>query len=101
MIAAACDIKHRHKVGGLTGRSQHGGTAALQSADLGRHRVTGWVRQTGIEIAICFQIEELSHILRSSIFEGCALNNGQLAGFAVSGRITSLNAKCFGMQLIH
>ena len=61
--------------------------------------VAGGVLQTGVEIAAGFQIKELAHILAGVVFEGGALNDGNLAGFAVFWRITGLNAQCFGTQL--
>ena len=45
------------------------------------------------------QIKELSHILGSIVFEGSALNNGNLTGFAVAGLITSLDAQGFSTKI--
>ena len=54
----------------------------------------------GVEIALGFQIkEELSHILGGVVLECGTLDDGDLAGLAVFGRITGLNAQCFGAQL--
>ena len=96
VVAAAGDIKDCHKVGGLAGAGQHGGGAAFQSADLGRHRVTGGVGQPGIEIALGLQIEQLAHILGGGIFECRALNDGDLPGLSVAGSVACLNAQGFG-----
>ena len=101
MVAAAGNIEYRHEVGSLTGRSQHSGCTTLQRADFGRHCITGGICQTGIKIALCLQIKELAHILGCGILEGSALNDGDLAGFAVTGSITGLNAQSFGAQFLH
>ena len=101
VVAAARDIEHSHKVGGLTGGGQHGGGAALKGADFGSHRVTGGVCQPGVEVALGFQIEELAHILGGFILEGRALDDGELAGLAVAGGVARLNAQGFGTQFLH
>ena len=91
MIATGGDIKYRVKRGGLSGTGEHGGNTALQSTDLGGYMITSGILQTGVEITLCFQVKELAHILRGGIFESGTLNNRDLTGFAVSGRITGLN----------
>ena len=99
VVTAAGNVEHRHKICRLSGTGEHGGSAALQSADFGGDGVTGGVCQTGIEIALGFQIKKLSHILGGVIFERGTLDDGDLTRFAVFGRITGLNAQCFGTQL--
>ena len=99
VIAASGDVEHRHEVGRLSGTGEHGGGAALQRADLGGDGVAGGICQTGVEIALGFQIKELSHILGGVVLECGTLDDGDLAGLAVFGRITGLNAQCFGAQL--
>ena len=101
MVAAAGNIEDGEEVGSLTGRGQHSGGTALQGANLGSHMVAGGVCQTGIEIAVGFQIEQLAHILRGGILESCALDDGDLAGLTIAGGVTGLDAKGFGTQFIH
>ena len=102
MIAAGSDIKQSKKGGSLAGAGEHGGSAALQSRDLGGDHVTGGVLQTGVEIALSLQIKELAHILGGGIFEGGALVNGDLPGLAVFRAVAGLDAQGFGTQfLVH
>ena len=101
VVAAAGNVEHRQEIGRLTGAGQHGGAASLQGADFRRHCVAGRIGQTGVEIAVRLQVEQLAHVLRSSIFERGALHNGNLAGFAVSGLVPSLNAQSFRTQFLH
>ena len=101
MIAAGGDIKDGKEGCRLTGAGQHGGGAALQLADLGRHRIAGGILQSGIKIAAGLQIEKLAHIITAGIFKGGALNNGDLAGFAVSGGITALHTFGFDLKITH
>ena len=101
VISAAGNIEYSHKVGSLAGAGQHSSAAAFQCANFGSHRIAGGVCQTGVEVAVGFQIEQLAHVLRSVIFKGCALHNGNLSGFPVARLITSLNAKCLSPQFFH
>ena len=101
VVTAACDVEHRQEIGSLTGGGQHGSGAALQSADLGRHSVTGGIGQPGVEIAVGLQVEELAHILGGCIFKGRALNDRDLPGLTVPGGITSLNTQSLGSQFVH
>ena len=92
MISEGGDVEQGEEVGRLTGGGEHGGGAALQGADLGRHIVVGGILQAGIEIAAGLQVEELAHILGRGVFEGGGLDDGDLAGFAVARRIAALDA---------
>ena len=91
VVARLAEIKQREEVGGLTAAGQHRGRAALQLADLLGHQVAGGVLQTGIEIAVGLQVEQLAHILAGGVFEGGGLDDGDLAGLAVAGRVTALH----------
>ena len=82
-----------------TGAGQHGCAAAFQRRDFRRNMVARRVLQAGIEIAGRFEVKELAHVLARGVFEGGGLDDGDLAGLAVFGRITGLNAQCFGAQL--
>ena len=44
-----------------------------------------------IEIAVCFQIEQLAHILAGGVLEGGGLNDGDLARLAVAGGVAALH----------
>ena len=92
MIPGFADVEQREEVGSLTAGRQHGGGAAFQLTDLFRHEIAGGILQTGIEIAVGFQIEQLAHVLTGGILEGGGLDDGDLAGFAVAGGVTALHA---------
>ena len=101
VVAAACNVENGKEICSLTGGGQHSGAAAFQCADLCSHGITGGICQAGVEVALCLQVEELAHILRSGIFKSCALNNGDLAGLTVAGHIASLNAQSLGSKFLH
>ena len=92
VVPCFADIKQRKEVCGLSAGGKHGGSAALQLADLFGYHVAGGVLQTGIEIAVCFQIEQLAHVLAGGVLEGGGLNDGDLTGLAVAGGIAALHA---------
>ena len=50
------------------------------------------ILQPGVEIAAGLQIEELPHVAAGSVFEGGALNDRHLPGFAAAGSIACLYA---------
>jgi len=91
MVTGLTEVEQGKEVGCLTAGSQHGGGAALQLADLLGHKVTGGVLQAGVEVAVGFQVKQLAHILAGGIFEGGGLDDGDLAGLAIAGRITALH----------
>ena len=92
MVAAAGDIEHRVEVRSLTGGGQHAGGAAFQRRDLCRDGVIGRVLQARVEIAARLQVKKLGHLVAGGIFEGGGLDDGDLPGLAVSGRVARLYA---------
>ena len=92
MIPAGGDVEHGIEIGRLTGGGEHGRRAALQRRDFGCHCVVGGILQPGVEIAAGLQIEELPHVAAGSVFEGGALNDRHLPGFAAAGSIACLYA---------
>ena len=96
MIAAGADVEDGVEGSRLTGGGQHGGSTAFQSGDAGGDGIVCGVLEPGVEIAGGFQIEELAHVFAGVIFEGGALNNRDLAGFAVFRGIACMEA--FGFQ---
>ena len=101
MVAAVCNIKDSVEICRLSGGGQHRCRAAFQLADFSRHQIAGGILQAGIEIAACFQIKELAHILAGVVFIGCALVDGDLSGFAVAGGVAALYAFCFNSLIAH
>ena len=100
VVTAGCDVEHGVEVGSLTGAGEHGSSAAFQGSDPGSHHVAGGVLEPGVEVAFGFQIKELAHVLRGSVLEGGALNDGDLTGLAAHGGVAGLDAKGFGMQFL-
>ena len=92
VVTGLAKVEQGEEVGSLPAGSQHGSGAALQLADLFGHQVTGGVLQTRVEIAVGLQVKELAHVLAGGVLEGGGLDDGDLAGFAVSGRIAALHA---------
>ena len=92
MVARADDVEDRKEDRRHPGARQHGGCAALKRGDARRDGVVRRVLQAGIEIAARLQIEELAHLGAALVFEGGALNDGDLAGFAVFGAVACLYA---------
>ena len=92
MVACLADVEQGEEVGRLAAGRQHGGSAALQLTDLLCDDIAGGVLQAGVEIAVGLQVKQLSHILAGGIFKGSGLDNGDLAGLAVAGRIAALHA---------
>ncbi|MPM86765.1 hypothetical protein SDC9_133857 [bioreactor metagenome] len=95
VVARFADVEDREKVRSLAGRGQHRSHAALQGADLGSDGVVGRVLQTGIEISLRLKVEQSPHIVAGVIFKSCALVDRQLAGHAVSGGISFVQALRF------
>ena len=101
MIAAAGDIEHGIEIRRLAGACQHSGGATLQLGDLCRNVIVRGVLQPCIEIPAGLQIKQLAHILAGSVFEGGGLDDGDLARFAVAGRVAALHADGFGAIVGH
>ena len=96
MIAAVCDIENCVEVGSLTGRGQHACGTALKSSDFCCNVVIGRVLETGIEVAVCFEVKQLAHFLTGFIGEGSRLNDRYLSGFTGFGNIAGM--KAFGFE---
>ncbi|EJW90920.1 hypothetical protein EVA_20971 [gut metagenome] len=98
MVATGSNVEQCIEVCCLTAGGQHGSSAALKCADLGSHHIAGGVLQTAVEIAVCLQIKKLAHIFTGSILKGGRLNNGDLTGFPVSGRVAALYAYSVSLE---
>ena len=92
VVPCLADIEQRKEVCGLTAGGEHGGSAALQLADLFGYHIAGGVLQAGVEIAVGLQVEQLAHVLAGSVLEGGGLDDGDLAGLAVAGGVAALHA---------
>ena len=92
MVAAAGKIENGVKVCRLSRTCEHGGTAALKSADACGNMVAGGICKTAVKIAGGFKVKELAHSLAAVVFKCCTLDNGYLTRLAVSRLIAALNA---------
>ncbi len=101
MAAALTDIEDGKKIRRLARGSQHARASAFHGRDLGCHMVTGRILQTGIEIAGCLQVKQLSHILTGIIFKSCRLDDRDLAGSAVLRGISGLHTLGSDSTLLH
>ena len=93
MVASLTDVEHGIEVGSLSAAGQHTAYTAFQRSNLCRHSVVGGVLQTGIEISLFLQVEELGHLVRVVILESGALDDRQLDGFAVFGFVACLHTE--------
>ena len=100
VIACVCDVENGKEVCRLTRGGQHCRRTTLQLADAGRNGVAGGVLKSGVEVARCLKVEELSHILAGGIFEGSALHDGNLARLAVAGSVAALYALGFNSEIL-
>ena len=101
MVAGLGDIGDTDQGRRLTGSGQHRADAALKRGDLLRDGIEGGIRQTGIEKAVGFEIEELSHRLGGIINKSSALDDRQDAGIAVFRLIAGLYAFCIQFHFIN
>ena len=85
VVAGFTDVVDGIEVGCLSRGGQHGTHAAFECGNLGCHGVVGRVLQTGIEIAVLFQVEEACHLFAAAIFEGGALVDGEYTRLSVLG----------------
>ena len=91
VVPCLAEIEQGKEVCGLSAGGEHGGSAALQLADLFGYHVAGGVLQAGIKIAVCLQIEQLAHVLAGGVLEGGGLDDGDLTGLAVAGGVAALH----------
>lgn len=92
MVTGLANVEHGVEVGGLARRGEDAARAALQLVDFGRHGVVGRVLESGVEIALGLEVEEVGHGLAAVIFEGGALDDGQHSALAVLGFPSALDA---------
>ena len=101
MVSAGTDVEDCVEVGGLSRRSEHRGAPPFQCTDLCCHTVIGGILKPGIEVPAGLQIKQLSHSLARLIAEGSGLNDGDIAGFSVSGAVSRMDALGIGTLLAH
>ena len=101
MIARLGDIGDTDEGRCLSGSCQHRADAAFERGDLARDGVEGGIRQTGVEAAVRFQVEQLAHGLGAVVNKGRALNDRQNARFAVLRFIACLYAFCIDFHIIY
>ena len=70
MVASLTDIEDGIEVGSLSAAGQHSPHATLQRGNLGGDGVVGGILQTGIEVALLLQVEELRHLVGIVVFKG-------------------------------
>ena len=99
MVPGLADVQAGEQVRRLAGRGQDRAHAAFQCGNAGRDGIVGGILETGVEVTAVLQVEEPAHLVGGFIFEGRALHDGQLPGFAASGRIARMDAK--GVDLAH
>lgn len=100
VVAGFTDVVDGIEVGCLSRGGQHGAHAAFECGNLGCHGVVGRVLQTGIEIAVLFQVEEACHLFAAAIFEGGALVDGEYTRLSVLGCPSCLDTQCAAFSLL-
>ena len=83
MVASLADVEDGVEVGSLSAGGEHRPYSTLEGSNLRSHSVVGGVLQTGIEIALFLQVEEIGHFLGVIILKRGALIDGEHACFAV------------------
>ena len=78
MVTALTEVEHGKEVGGLSRTCEHGRRASLESRDLCRDVIVGGVLQARVEVARFLKVEKPPHGVRTVVFEGRGLHNGQL-----------------------
>ena len=94
MISCFTDIEDREEIRRLAARREHGGRAALELRDLGRHVVARRVLQARVEVALGLEVEQLAHVLGRLVAERRRLDDGDLPRLAVARRVPSADACC-------
>ena len=100
MIASFADVEDGVEVGGLTRGCEYGAYAAFESGNLRSYNIVGGVLQTCVEIALLFQVEEVSHLFGIVILERGALVDGEHARFAIFGLPACLYAESGGFHFL-
>ena len=95
MISGSCYVEHCKEIGCLSRGCQHCRSAPFKSAYLRCHHVICGILQSCVEITICLQVKELSHMLTCCIFKSGALNNRNLSRFPVLRCVSRLYAFSF------
>ena len=75
MIASLTDIEDGIEISSLTATGEHSPYSTLEGSNLASHRIIGRILQTGIEIALFLQVEEVGHLFRVVILERSTLIN--------------------------
>ena len=83
VTACLTDVENSIEVCCLSAACEHSTDTTLESSYLARHRIIGWVLQTGIEITLFLKVEEHRHLFAVVIFECCALHYRQHSRFAI------------------
>jgi len=93
VVAGARDVEDGEEVGGHAAGGEEAGGAAFHGDDLGGDGVVGGVLEAGVEVAFALEVEEGAHGIAGGVFPGGGLDDGGLAGFAVAGLPSALDAE--------
>ena len=99
VVSGAGYVDDGKEVGGLAGRGEDGTHAAFQGIDLGGCLVHRGVLEAGIEVAGFLQVEQAGHLVGGLVFEGGALDDGNLPGLAFPGLVACVDAE--GVKFCH
>ena len=100
VVASATDIEDGVEVGSLSAGGKHCSNTAFQCCNLLGNSIIGGVLQTGVEVALFLQVEEVGHLLRVVVFECGTLINGQHACLTVLGFPTCLYTEGRFLQIL-
>ena len=92
MVTALADVEHGKEVGGLARAREHGRRASFERRDLCRDVIVGGVLQARVEVARLLKVEKPPHGVRTVVFEGRGLHNGQLPRLTILGCVACLHA---------
>ena len=100
VVAGLADVEAGEEIGGLAGRCQHGAHSPFERGNLGRYLVVGGILEPCIEISCFLEVEEAAHLVACLVLERGALDEGNLAGFSLSGGVSGLDAERPDMRLV-
>ena len=101
VITCLTDIEYCIEIGCLTAACEHCPYSSFERSYLLCYSIVGRILQTGIEIALLLQIEEVCHFLCVVILESCTLKDWKHTRFTILWLPPCLYAKSGSFKFVH
>lgn len=101
VIAAFADVENGEEVCSLTRAGEHTGDTAFEFRNLGRDEIVRRVLETGVEVAVCLEVEQVGHLIARVVLESGALINRENARFTFLRLPTALDAYGLIVKILH